>query len=286
MTVHRSAFSERLFEFVFNADFLRQNGATVIGLPHIPSQDEEEWLGYDVAFDIDNGAGVVESLALQHKVARLVDGPGSHSNRDFRKAAGSKYLAFPVDPFQFNTIHALVSEKLPGVEFYYCAPLFVDKPCLDKRYAAQDLGAHSVYFDIRNTKPLDESESHSMVYLQDGSKAWVFSERQDVQIFLAAQKPQQEVLRNSLSIDQISHIYNRSFEVISEGYDRRIRAAIEREPTDNIREVIRLSEYRRSLRASAPMKQSFQTRGEGWRAIAQLYAMYLEATTIAVRAAA
>ena len=73
MPVYPPGFSERVFEFSFNAEYSNANRALLSAAPHIPTQNEEKWLGYDVAFEL-NRRGIVHSLALQHKVCRFVDG--------------------------------------------------------------------------------------------------------------------------------------------------------------------------------------------------------------------
>lgn len=282
MTVEKSVFSERLFEFLFNAEFMHKNAAQVIGTPHIPSQDEEKWLGYDVAFDIQNGPGVFNVLALQHKVVRLVDGPGSASNIQFRTIAGNTYFAFPVDPFQFNTIEALASGNLPWLEFYFCAPLFVDKINLDARYAAQDLDAHSVYIDVTGAGQLDESIAHSIIYTPTGNQAWVFSETPralnalNVKNHTEAQTKQQA----RLTLESVRHLYSLAFKVISDEYARRTEVELKLNLPDNVANIGEFNRLRQQLQRAAPEQVNFESEGEGWLEIGRLFALYLDATTI------
>lgn len=285
MTVHHSVFAERLFEFLFNAEFIHKNLANVIGMPHIPSQEEEKWLGYDVAFNLQNGAGVINALALQHKVVRLVDGPGSGANRAFRTAAGNPYFAFPVDPVQFNTIEALVSENLPGLEFYFCAPLFVDQSNLDARYAAKDLDAHSVYIDVNGVGQLDESISHSIVYTPAGNEAWVFSEEsKPLTIGLVSARVQDERQdREQLSLERTRQLYSRAFELVANGYARRIERELARRLPQDVAFVGEFAALSRQLKESAPIRVSFDSAAQGWLAISRLFAGYLDATTIVER---
>lgn len=285
MTVHHSMFAERLFEFLFNAEFIHKNSANVIGMPHIPSQEEEKWLGYDVAFNLQNGAGVINALALQHKVVRLVDGPGSGANKAFRKTAGNPYFAFPVDPVQFNTIEALVSLNLPGLEFYFCAPLFVDQKNLDDRYAAKDLDAHSVYIDVNGVGQLDESISHSIVYTPSGNDAWVFSEDpKPLGIRLVSpveENPKQE--REEVSLEQTKLLYSNAFELVANGYARRVERELARQLPTDVALVGQFSAMRRRLQDAAPKRVEFDSKAQGWLAISRLFAAYLDATTIVVR---
>ncbi|MCZ8234965.1 MAG: hypothetical protein O9335_07390 [Inhella sp.] len=288
MTVHHSVFAERLFEFLFNAEFIHKNSASVIGMPHIPSQEEEKWLGYDVAFNLQNGGGVINALALQHKVVRLVDGPGSGANKAFRNAAGNPYFAFPVDPVQFNTIEALVSQNLPGLEFYFCAPLFVDQPNLDARYAAKDLDAHSVYIDVNGVGQLDESISHSIVYTPNGNEAWVFSEDPKSLTIrrVAPGEQNQNRQREEVSLEQIQRLYSTAFELVANGYARRVERQLARRLPKDVALVGQFSALSRQLQEGAPVRVSFDSKALGWLAISRLFAIYLDATTIVQRCAA
>src|SRR6185295_4594947 len=65
-------FSERTFEFCYNAEYCQRNAALLATHPHIPSQQAEKDLGYDVEFQIDNGS-FTRSLFLQHKVASFAE---------------------------------------------------------------------------------------------------------------------------------------------------------------------------------------------------------------------
>lgn len=114
MSVFHAGFSERVFEFSFNAEYAHQNRAVLAAAPHIPTQNEEKYLGYDVAFEVSH-RGSIGAIALQHKVCRFVDERG-RTNRKFWDAAGGPYFAFRIDVEQFNVIESLASAKLSGVD--------------------------------------------------------------------------------------------------------------------------------------------------------------------------
>jgi hypothetical protein len=71
MLVYPPGFSERVFEFGFNSAYADQNRA--VAAPHIPMQNEEKALWYDIAFEIKQRGGAIYSIALQHKTCRFVD---------------------------------------------------------------------------------------------------------------------------------------------------------------------------------------------------------------------
>ena len=73
MPVYPPGFSERVFEFGFNSEYADQNRAVLAAAPHIPTQNEEKALGYDIAFEIKRRGGAINSIALQHKTCRFVE---------------------------------------------------------------------------------------------------------------------------------------------------------------------------------------------------------------------
>src|SRR4051794_39265769 len=105
MAVYAPGFSERVFEFSFNAEFSEQQKAFLASAPDIPTQNKEKWLGYDVAFELEK-RGAIHCTALQHKVSRFVDGR-SPSNRRFWDHIGGAYFAFAIDVDQFNLITSI-----------------------------------------------------------------------------------------------------------------------------------------------------------------------------------
>lgn len=173
-------FSERAFEFAFNAEYCLKNKGIVVGMPHIPSQTEEQWLGYDVAFELEPIAGQTCCLALQHKVSSFA-ATWAGRNKDFWvQMKHSSYFRFPLDVEQFNLLQHLSSLQLPGIEYRYSAPAFHTKGQLDAFYLNDTVVAHSVYIDIKKASPLSFDEPHNIIYSPSNPDAWVFSEPQRV----------------------------------------------------------------------------------------------------------
>lgn len=76
-------FSERIFEFAFNAEFAARNHAILAACPSLPTPQEEKNEGYDIEFELKRRGGGKEYLFLQHKVARRVTSVGpSNALRD------------------------------------------------------------------------------------------------------------------------------------------------------------------------------------------------------------
>lgn len=67
MPVYPPGFSERVFEFGFNSEYAAQNRAVLAAAPHIPTQNDEKALGYDIAFEIKRrgGGGAFNRSATQ-----------------------------------------------------------------------------------------------------------------------------------------------------------------------------------------------------------------------------
>ena len=175
MSVLRPGFSERVFEFSFNAEYAARNRAVLAGAPHIPTQNEEKSLGYDVAFELNRRGGAVHSVALQHKVSRFVDGLGP-KNHDFWSESGGPYFAFQLDTDQYNLIEGIASSGLHGVECYFCAPMFATRTEMNSRYLANAVEPSSVWIDVKDAGTITDEGPHSIVYSADGKQAFRFSE--------------------------------------------------------------------------------------------------------------
>lgn len=137
-----AGFSERTFEFCFNAEFCQVNAALLATHPHIPSQNAEKDLGYDVEFEIMKG-GFVKSLFLQHKVAAYASARAGRNAKFFDHHKGP-YHRFPVDNDQHNTLCDLSATK---GDAFYCAPCFYGSKDLAAHWRAQSIGANSLLLD-------------------------------------------------------------------------------------------------------------------------------------------
>ena len=175
MSILTPGFSERVYEFSFNAEYADRNRAVLAGAPSIPTQNSEKWLGYDVLFEVKRRGGAIHALALQHKVPRFINRIGPR-NGDFWTAVGGPYYAFRLDVDQYNLIEAVASANLPGVEFCYSSPIFASRHEMNSHYLAKSVGANSVWIDVAGAGQLDPTEPHSIVYSPDGARSWVFSE--------------------------------------------------------------------------------------------------------------
>jgi len=94
--------SDRTFEFCYNAEYCQLNSAVLATHSHIPSQNAEKDLGYDVEFQIHEGR-FTKSLFLQHKVSYFAEKRAGR-NAKFYDVYHQPYYRFPVDNEQHNVL--------------------------------------------------------------------------------------------------------------------------------------------------------------------------------------
>jgi hypothetical protein len=174
MSILTPGFSERVFEFSFNAEYADRNRAVLAGAPSIPTQNEEKWLGYDVAFELNRRGGAVHAVALQHKVPRYVDNLGP-KNSHFWNATGGPYFAFRLDTDQYNLIESIASAGLPGIEFWFCSPGFASRSDMNSNYIGRTVEANSIWIDVAGAGVITDDEVHTIIYPPNGSQAFRFS---------------------------------------------------------------------------------------------------------------
>ena len=165
-------FSEREFEFCFNAEFVRKGKPRLLSMPRIPSQREEEQFGYDVAFQVAGGT-LSRSIFLQHKVATFAEKRAGRNAAVFDLHGGS-YFRFYLHPKagwnQHTRLQQLAAAQ-PGDTVAYSVPLFSSAQALEQHFFGEsvlsnsgfvfadaviapapsmDKGPHSVSFNVRN----------------------------------------------------------------------------------------------------------------------------------------
>lgn len=164
-------FSERTFEFCYNAEYCRLNAALLATHPHIPSQQAEKDLGYDVEFKINQGH-YTRSLFLQHKVASYA-GTKAGRNAHFYAAHGQPYFRFPVDNEQHNVLCELSQNK--GNAFY-CAPRFHLSHELDGYFWGSTIGTNAILLDPLDVGRIHDNERHNITYDAQGGNPTLHSQ--------------------------------------------------------------------------------------------------------------
>jgi len=215
MSVLHPGFSERVFEFSFNAEYAAKNWSVLAGVPHIPTQNQEKYLGYDVEFELNQLGGAVHSVALQHKVSRYVDGI-SPANAHFWTETCGPYFAFHLDAFQYNLIESIASSGLNGVEFYYCAPVFVTRKEISSLYMAKAVDTNSIWIDVQATGPITTNALHTMVYSFNAANAFMFSEKPvRLEVISGEARRVRRAQRKEVDFEKaIPQIYEKAFEIL------------------------------------------------------------------------
>jgi hypothetical protein len=155
----RPGVNERTFEFCYNAEFCRRHNALLATHPHIPTQNEEKDLGYDVEFQITH-RNFTRSIFLQHKVAHSCEYRAGRNAR-FYDAHGGPYFRFPVDNDQHNTLVNLARDKGNA---YYCAPKFHTSSVLERHFRAEMIARHSVLLNPLEVGGINDQEHHNITF--------------------------------------------------------------------------------------------------------------------------
>jgi hypothetical protein len=164
-------FSERTFEFCFNAEYCRVNAAILATHPHIPSQQMEKDLGYDVEFLIINGH-FTKSLFLQHKVASFATTRAGR-NRKFFDVHMAPYYRFSLDNDQHNTLVQLGQTK--GNAFY-CAPIFHERSALEAHFFGNTVTANAILLNPLHVGQIIGTARHNITFNQAGLNATLHSD--------------------------------------------------------------------------------------------------------------
>lgn len=163
-----SGFSERAFEFAFNAELCQKNKSMLVTCPNLPSQREEKKLGYDVQFMFEKPT-YCYSLFLQHKVSSYAQ-RRQHNNIDYYDAHNGAYFKFKVDTEQHNTL----IQRSGGGNFYYCAPLFSNFNELQDHYNHESIVENSTFINPFGTR-INDNLKHNITYDKGGSAAFLHS---------------------------------------------------------------------------------------------------------------
>jgi hypothetical protein len=164
-------FSERTFEFCYNAEYCQLNAAMLATHPHIPSQRAEKDLGYDVEFRIAEG-NFTRSLFLQHKVASFAEVRAGR-NAKFYAVHGKPYFRFSIDNEQHNVLCELSRTK--GNAFY-CAPRFHLSHELESRFRTASVVENSILLDPADVGDVTDNERHNITYDAQGQNPTLHSE--------------------------------------------------------------------------------------------------------------
>lgn len=164
-------FSERTFEFCFNSEFCSQFGGLLASHPHLPSQNLEKDLGYDVEFEIQQSQ-FTHSIFIQHKVACYAEVRSGKNGKYYDYHKGP-YFRFGVDNHQHNVLHELSASKGNA---YYCAPLFYQRNQLADAYRLNAVGDRSIILDPVEVGDVIDGKRHNITFSPQGLNACLHSD--------------------------------------------------------------------------------------------------------------
>ncbi|MBB6572342.1 adenylosuccinate lyase [Xanthomonas arboricola] len=195
-------FSERTFEFCFNAEYCRINAALLASHPHIPSQQMEKDLGYDVEFKIRHGR-YTRSLFLQHKVSSFATVRAGR-NRKFYDSHMAPYYRFPVDNDQHNTLCDLSRTK--GNAFY-CAPVYHERSVLENHFFGNSVTPNAVLLDPLQVGLINDTDRHNITFNQAGLNATLHSDvRRFSQEYTGGQERRPPLERVDVTLDYVEEL--------------------------------------------------------------------------------
>jgi len=142
--------------------------------PHIPSQQQEKDLGYDVELQIQQ-TFYIRSIFLQHKVAHHGFAKAGRNARffDAHPGSGGCYYRFPVDTDQHNTLVRLGRRR---GDAYYCAPRFLSRAQLERHFRADQIATESVWLDPTQVGVIGDADRHHVTYSPGGAPAYLHSD--------------------------------------------------------------------------------------------------------------
>lgn len=217
----RAEFSEREFEFCFNAEFIQKNSGAVIGTPFIPSQRLEALLGFDVEFRLKRG-NIQYSLFLQHKVSNFIFNRGGR-NRYIYDFHGGPYYYFYLKRLERSPQHNLLHNlRQSGEEVYYSAPLFFERNVFTQHFVNNIVIDNSVFIDPSDVGLIADLDLHRISYDQNGTQAAFHSETRKI-------KPPYnfEALIGKLEKRKIDEVYfSKLFSSLKEGLTKVFRAEL------------------------------------------------------------
>lgn len=191
-------FTEREFEFSFNAEFYRRYSNVLVGIPSLPSLVQEGRCGYDVKFEFKEGY----SLFLQHKISNFVTNPKGKYRYIYNYYGGPYYhfsLRRLITSNQHNLLHYM---RQCGEETYYSAPLFFERNVHIQNAANETIMGNSVLFDPLEVGPIADFDLHKISYNQQGTSAAFHSEEKKmISIFKF------EMLRGKLPKRKLDEVY-------------------------------------------------------------------------------
>src|SRR5690606_721672 len=87
--------------------------------------------------------------------------------------ADGPYFAFRLDVAQYNLIHGLATARKRKI--YYCTPLYTSRRAIDEHFAKRHICNEAIWIDVAGAGSIADTETHTIVYSGDGTRAALFS---------------------------------------------------------------------------------------------------------------
>lgn len=195
-------FSERTFEFCYNAEYCQMNAALLATHPHIPSQRAEKDLGYDVEFKIRHG-NYTRSLFIQHKISSFAEVRAGR-NAHFYSVHGQPYFRFSVDNDQHNVLCELSRTK--GNAFY-CAPRFHLRHELEANFRATTVAINAILLDPLDVGDITDNGRHNITYNAFGQNPTLHSDpRRFQRAYGGGQENAPKLRRQAITEDYVEEL--------------------------------------------------------------------------------
>jgi hypothetical protein len=180
--IRQANFSERLFEFYFNYEFVyktRFNGYDIETID-IPTQTDETNKGYDFLIKLrSNGAIIKKAIIMQYKRPEYVIKAIKNPTKSIFIEHKGKFFRFKLDRHQHNLLKRLSSSNTHLVA--YCAPLTVDRKELANYFYNRTIFNNSQLCFLKYTGSIKQRDKpHKITF--DKSKYWKFRSENDGQL--------------------------------------------------------------------------------------------------------
>ena len=154
-----------------NAEYCQINSGILATHPHIPPQNQEKDLGYDVEFLIRT-EGFTKSVFFQHKVPYSAEQRAGR-NTSFFNAHSGPYFRFGVDRNEHNLLYDL---SIRWGNTYYCSPCYNGRAELDQAYRTVMVAQRSLLLDPTDVGRITDDERHNITYNPSGDSPTLHSE--------------------------------------------------------------------------------------------------------------
>ncbi|MEP7245242.1 MAG: hypothetical protein ABI885_16410 [Gammaproteobacteria bacterium] len=105
---------------------------------------------------------------------------------------------------------------MPGVEFHFCAPIFATRKQMDVHYLAQTVEINSLWIDAKNAGQIVDEDLHSIIYSEDGTRSFLFSEKaRPLKVLQYERRRTERAQRHSTTLEEVApHIYARALAIL------------------------------------------------------------------------